>query len=198
MPERNHQSVPSQPLRSVNEAFQVLLKHFRDHRIAVQRLKEIPLWGYKDRRCFETDLDRYSLCIDVYQTPDGWQASLKMQPGRIGIADFDSYWWAYSKKKVDALCESSVEDIEHSRRRGRKVKYEWPVYQAEFFGRLFFNDVGPHDEVNVEQMADDLMTWGQRHLGDDKTPARTATQEKISEWTEIWKRKPKTEPEELR
>jgi hypothetical protein len=59
-------------------------------------------------------------------------------------------------------------------RRGRKVKYDWPVYQAELFGRLFYDDIGPHDEINIAQMAADLMTWGQRHLSDEKTPEDSA------------------------
>jgi hypothetical protein len=77
-------------------------------------------------------------------------------------------------------------------RRGPKVKYDWPVFQAEFFCRLFYDDIGPHGEINIAQRASDLMTWGQRHFSDEKTPEDSAMREKVTEWMEIWRRKPKT------
>jgi hypothetical protein len=199
MPKRSRQAVSSQSLLSADEAFQVVLKHFGDRQIAVQHLREFVLLGFKDGQRFEVDIDRYGLYFDVYQTPDGWHASVRMKPGGIGLTDFDAYRWAFSAERVNALCEPIAEDrAPPGARRGRKVQYDWPVFQAEFFGRLFFNDVGPHDEINIERTADDLMTWGLLHLGADNTPQRTAMQEKIKEWIEIWRRKPKTKAEELK
>ena len=104
MAKRNRQAVPSQPILTVDEAFQLLLKHFGTQPKAIARLKELVLWGSKDDRWFPTDMDKYSLYIDVSQTPNGLHAEAQMQPGRIGMEDFDAYRWGFAAKEVKALC----------------------------------------------------------------------------------------------
>ena len=195
MAKRSRQAVSSQSLLTVDAAFQLALKHFGNRRKAVPRLKEVVLWGSKDDRWSEIDMDRYGLYIGVYQTPDGWHAEVKMQPGRIGIADFDAYKWAFAVTDLNALCKSVDKDKTlPGATRGPKVKFDWPVFQAEFYCRLDRDAVGPHDKINVEERAAKLITWGgnSKDIGEKNTPKPTAIEEKVAEWMVIWRRKPKS------
>jgi hypothetical protein len=175
---------------TVDQAFHSVLEHVDHRKIAVQRLKELVLWGSKDDKWFETDMDRYGLYIDIRQTPDGWHAEVQMQPGRIGIADFPAYTWAFAANEVDELCKSVAEDETLPRaRRGPKVKYDWPVFQAEFYCRLYRDDIGPRDDINVEHRAKELITWGKesRDIGEKSTPGQTVMRDEIDEWMAIWR-----------
>jgi hypothetical protein len=195
MAKRSRQAASSQSLLTVDQAFQLVLNQFGTRQIAVQRLKELVLWGCKESRWFETDMDRYGMYVHVYQTPDGWLAEAQMQPGRIGIADFAAYRWAFAANEVKALCKlGGKAETPPGARRGRKVKYDWSIFEAEFYCRLYRDDVGQHDEINVEARAKDLMTWGEhsKDIGEENTPEPTAMREKVSEWVATWRRKPTT------
>jgi hypothetical protein len=164
----------------------------------VQRLKELVLWGCINDKWYEIDMDEYGLYIHVYRdkADKEWHAKVQVQPGRVGaFEDFAAYTWAFAANEVAELCKSVAEDETlPPARRGRKVKYDWPVFQAEFYCRLEFDDVGPHDEISVEHMAKELITWGKesRDIGEKNTPGLTAMRDEIDKWMAIWRRKPKT------
>jgi hypothetical protein len=116
---------PSNPL-SVDAAFQLLLKHFDDRRKAINALKALPLWGHQDGRWFEVDMDKYGLFIDTDQT----SAAVKMQGGRIGVADFDAIRWAFAAEDVEKVrAETKAVADKKSRRPGRppdSSPFDWP------------------------------------------------------------------------
>jgi hypothetical protein len=119
---------PSRPIQTVDAAFRSLLKHFGDRRKAVSSLKDLVLWGHKDGRWFETDIDRAALYYDTYETDDGWRAKVKMQPGRIGTADFDAYYWAFAAEDVDRAKAASDKQSEETPGKKKRVlpRLNWP------------------------------------------------------------------------
>jgi hypothetical protein len=94
----------------------------------------------------------------------------------------------------DSPAEASIEVGTLRGRRGPKEKYDWLVSQAEFFSRLNDAGIGPHDQINISQYASDLMTWGELHLGEDKTPEDTVMRANVTKCWDAWKRRPSRAP----
>jgi hypothetical protein len=210
MSETNRQSASPQspsdipPELDIDPAFQRLLKIIQDPRSARDRLRgSVPLI-LRDRagasEPFRLTPENFSDFYDIILNKEGddWHASLRLRAGVFGGYSLEDYKATIPAAEFEALCKEAKSTRPAGATRGAKAKYDWPVFQAEFFGRLFYDDIGPHDEINIAQRASDLMTWGQRHLGDEKTPEDTVMRENVTKWWDIWKRKPKTEAQELR
>jgi hypothetical protein len=185
MAKRNRQAVPPQPILTVDETFQLLLKHFGTQSKAIARLKELTLWGFKDGRWFHTDIDQYSLYIHVSQIPNGLYAEVKMQPGRIGMADFDKYRWGFAAKEAKAQCsDTNVRGA----KRGPKVKITWDLYRAKFYLFLDEGAVASDGPINIEGYAKKLQDWANEHslIEEKDVPSVSALRAKIVEWISLW------------
>ncbi len=180
----------------------------RDRLNQAIRTSEVTLWGRKaggDWFPLKIGFFERHLIISADAGPEGWHVYLEMQAGKVGVEDFDlyvvsdplsrelldqtgqPYEWAVSAKEIEDLDEDAS-----STKRGPKVQFDWDLIQTEFYVGLDNDDVGPDDPINVEHRADKLMTWCDEHFGQEKTPGSTAMREKISKWTTVWRRRPKS------
>jgi hypothetical protein len=179
---------------TVDQAFQELLNRFGKPQKASGRLDrafregDATLCGrYANGEWFPVSQDWFAqhLIIKAREAPDGWHAEVDFTKGVDRFAETE---WAVSANEIEALYED--EDVP-STRRGRKTQFDWDVIQTEFYGRLYYERVSPDADINVEDCADKLMVWCAEHFGEEHAPQSTATREKISEWTTIWRRRPK-------
>jgi hypothetical protein len=93
----------------------------------------------------------------------------------------------FDEQEIKTLTQVTRE-LEPATKRGRKVQYDWSVFEIKFYVSLDDDAVAVNDDINVERRADDLMTWGERRLGELKTPKSAAMRAKVTEWAANWRR----------
>jgi hypothetical protein len=123
----------------------------------------VKLWGRDQTGWFEVKptFFKTSLCINAYQSPNGWHAELKMLEA---INNFFETEWAMSAKDIELMCKPlpAPAQVDYSapvRRRGPVLKHDWHAIDGEIARRCHDNSGRIHVPKSESRLAGDILQW---------------------------------------